>query len=347
MNMLSGFRNPFLAIVFLYSIALPMTGTAAGTLNGIAMQQNSSSQRPAVPTNPPLIPKMKLQDKGATIAMVGIITSTRNGETIILSVVPHSSAERNGLRPLDQIIALNNQSVSAMSEDALKKLWLGTNGSSLSLRIQHDKEQKTVSVIRDSFFDLAPEFSVSEKNGVAIVIPRMIQEWTLQNFRSEMAKLVTPRLRGIILDLRNNDLSSIAGMLVIPGAFVKKHTIVAHCTANFPKELRTTENPLVPQDIPVAVLVNNGTKSTAEFIAHVLHANRKAVVLAERTFDIASTGNNAKSLQDAMTETLCVLQPTGNATMGTLLSTADFSVRAGTGKRDAALEKALKVLLNP
>ena len=164
-----------------------------------------------------------------------------------------------------------------------------------------------------------------------------------------MERLNVPALRGIVLDLRQNGGGLADSMSIIPSAFVKKDTLVAQCNGSLNEKWITKEYPVIPSNIPLVILVDSATSSSAEIIARSLQLSRWATVIGEHTFGRAIL-QELVTYNDGTQEmkTLCRLKPAGNHVLKDIYNdvsvTPDIVILPSRSGRDTVLERALKEL---
>ncbi|MDZ4722066.1 MAG: S41 family peptidase [Roseiflexaceae bacterium] len=120
---------------------------------------------------------------------------------------------------------------------------------------------------------------------------------TTKEFDDALRELLTNRPRGIILDLRNNPGGLLGSAQDMLGRFYRGVALYEQDGIGGEKELRTNGNPSIP-DVPLIVLVNNGSASASEIVAGALLDRRPSTtLLGEKTFGKGSV-QNVHTLRD-------------------------------------------------
>lgn len=96
------------------------------------------------------------------------------------------------------------------------------------------------------------------------------------------------RLRGLVLDLRNNSGGLLNQGIQVSDRFVAGGTIVSVKNRNSRDDEIYTAKTSDTWDVPLVVLVNDGTASAAEIVASAIQDNRRGLIVGERTFGKAS-----------------------------------------------------------
>ena len=235
-------------------------------------------------------PEQYRQLKAATrgrYAGVGIEVEIRQGRMVIIAPLQGSPADRAGLRSGDQITEVDGVSTQDMSmNEALKKM-RGARGTRLKLTIRRvgRPEIFRVVLVRDTIRIV----SVDSKE----VGPRLLYV-RIKNFQAHTSKLVKRAiddrrkrgaLNGVIIDLRNNPGGLLKQAVRVTDLFVRKGLIVR--TVGQGGRLMEREHAHrrgTYADIPLVVLVNEGSASAAEIVAGALQDHRRAMVIGVQTF---------------------------------------------------------------
>lgn len=191
----------------------------------------------------------------------------------ILDCVEGSPAEKQGVKRNDKIIAIDGALVSSLEmEDAIKKLKGQERYSKLSLDILRDKQLLTVVLKRDI---------IKEDNVVCYYLPdAQIAYCSLSVFTQEAARdlkdkilsLQKSKLKGIILDLRDNPGGILQTAADCASLFLPDKSLVATTKTKDNKETETfyTSGKPLLLHTPVIILVNNFTASAGEILAGTL-----------------------------------------------------------------------------
>ncbi|MCP3867889.1 MAG: S41 family peptidase [Gammaproteobacteria bacterium] len=220
---------------------------------------------------------------------LGIEVGMENGFVKVISPIDDTPAQRAGVQAGDLIVRLNGNPVKGMSLNQAVKVMRGKPGTELVLTIVREGEDKpiTLMVQRDVI-------------KVASVKGRMLEKGfgylRISHFQSrtneDMIKLIARfkrksggRLKGLVLDLRNNPGGVLNGAVAVSDAFLKDGVIVY--TQGRKKESRLNYNATpddVVSDAPIVVLVNGGSASASEIVAGALQDHKRAIIMGSRTF---------------------------------------------------------------
>ncbi len=216
----------------------------------------------------------------------------------IISPLSGSPAEKAGLKSGDIIIKIDDYAVNEEStiEDAIDRIG-GKEGTSVSLTISRGSQQLTFKITR-SVIKL-PEVEVTESNSVLTVKIHTFGDNTGSLLRSELKKRDLTKIKGVIVDLRNNPGGFLDTALEIAELFLPNGSVVTKVQGpDIYETVKTDSEPLI-NNVKVVVLVNGGSASASEILAAALQYNLKATVVGEQTYgkgtvqDVIRYSNNS------------------------------------------------------
>lgn len=224
----------------------------------------------------------KLQMKGE-VEGIGATVEMTGGVLTVVSPIRSSPAEKAGIKPKDQILSVNGESLKGLTlEEAVAKV-RGPRGSTAVLRVRREGVEFDVSVMREKV--RIPEVEITYDRNVAVV--RIVQFWdtTDTKFRDAMKEVQTRNIRGVILDLRNNPGGLLHAAGVVMSNFLPKGSTYATIKERDITRTEVTEDePTIKDSVPVIVLVNKGSASASEIVTGALQDAGRAKVVGETTY---------------------------------------------------------------
>lgn len=226
-----------------------------------------------------------------------ILTQRPDSEfTIVESPIQGQPAVKAGVRAGDMIIEVDGKDVRGESLSKVVSRIRGPAGSVVVLTIQREgePEPKKISIKRSTIEMKNVQGRVLEDHpDVAYIKVTGYIRTTDDDFMRELNRLkdATPKkkLRGLVLDLRNN-----SGGLLNQGIRMADHFLPAGKTIVSVRNRNSAEDEVYRSeggdiiDLPMIVLVNDGSASAAEIVASALQDNQRAIVIGDRTFGKAS-----------------------------------------------------------
>jgi carboxyl-terminal processing protease len=223
---------------------------------------------------------------------LGLQVAMENGLVKIVSTVANSHAAKTGLRPGDLIVGLDGTPVRGLTINQAIERMRGPVDSAirLTLRRKDRPEPTEVSVVRD-LIRVQTVFSQAIGGDVGYIKIAKFNDLTAVGLRKALEDISTRipanRLRGVILDLRNNPGGVLEQAISVASAFLKSGDIVTTRGRN-PEDNRLFTAPPKSNDLgkgrPLIVLINGGSASAAEIVAGALQDRARATVLGTRSF---------------------------------------------------------------
>jgi len=105
--------------------------------------------------------------------------------------------------------------------------------------------------------------------------------------------LTAQGVKGIILDLRNDPGGLLTEAINVSELFLKEGKLVVYTKTKKGEVNRyfSRRKPIIPEDMPLVVLVNKGSASASEIVAGALQDHKRAILVGEKTFGKASVQN--------------------------------------------------------
>jgi len=213
---------------------------------------------------------------GAQVEIIG-------GILTVTTPLKDSPAEKAGVKPGDQILKVDGVSVSGVSlTDAVSKI-RGAAGTSVTLTISRNDAQFDVTITRATVF--LPEITLTEQGDTTIIRIMQFGDQTRNKVRALLTDVGQDPPKGLILDLRNNPGGYLEAAGEVLSAFFPKGSAYVHIkTRNQEYDDLTQKDQLISADIPMYVLINEGSASASEIVAGALQDAKRAKVLGQKSF---------------------------------------------------------------
>src|SRR5271155_5127026 len=252
---------------------------------------------------------MKVQTRGE-FGGLGIEVSMENGLVKVISPIDDTPAARAGLKPGDLITQLDGQPVQGMTLPQAVEKMRGPINSDIKLTIARKGHDPFDVKLTRATIRIQSVRSHLVGDDIGYVRITSFNEQTdvgLNNAMKNIKQQAGDKLRGIVLDLRNNPGGLLDQAVAVSDAFLEKGEIVST------RGRRADETQLFnarPGDIssglPLVVLINGGSASASEIVAGALQDHHRAVLLGTRSFGKGSVqtglplpGNGAMRLTTA------------------------------------------------
>ncbi len=276
---------------------------------------------------------MQVQTRGE-FGGLGIEVTQENGYIKVISPIDDTPAYRAGVKAGDLILALDGQTVQGLSlNDAVDKM-RGIANSRIKLTIKREGVDKPVELsMNREVIKVQVIKSHLEGNDIAYIRMTGFTEQTESGLRKAMQTLRQQggdRLRGVVLDMRNNPGGLLDQAVAVSDDFIAQGEIVSTRARHTEDSQRwDAKDGDITGGLPLVVLINGGSASASEIVAGALQDHRRAVVIGTRSFGKGSVqtvipleGNGAMRLTTARYYT-----PSGRSIQG-LGITPDIEVRS-------------------
>ena len=201
-----------------------------------------------------------------------------------------SPAARAGLRSGDRIIMIDGDSTAGWASDQVSKRLKGQANTHLTVTVvrPYDEDSiKTFSFNRETISVNPVAYYGVTRDNIGYICLTTYNEKSAQQVRDALIELKKdPRVKNIVLDLRSNGGGIVEGAMQIVGCFVPKGTQVLQMRGRDKSSERTYKTTVDPvdTDIPLAVIIDNGSASASEITAGALQDLDRAVIIGSRSF---------------------------------------------------------------
>jgi len=216
---------------------------------------------------------------------IGIEIDYIDDKLTVISPLDGTPAQLAGIKSRDEILAIDGQITTDLNLDEAITLIQGTSGSQVTLIINRKGEPTPLEFIITRKQIKVPSITlVSSTDGVVVIEITKFSDDTEKMFHRTINDLMKDELKGIVLDLRNNPGGFLDVGVGVANEFMKDGMIV---------EERFKDGKVIPfyadgsgklSDIPVVVLVNEGSASAAEIVAGALKDNNRATIVGVNTY---------------------------------------------------------------
>ncbi|MBW2731915.1 MAG: S41 family peptidase [Deltaproteobacteria bacterium] len=230
--------------------------------------------------------QLKADTQGA-FGGVGIEVEIRNGWITVVSPIEGTPAFQAGLKPNDRIISIDGESTEDMRMDQAVRKMRGPRGTRVKVEVRRPGQEKSffLEIVRD-VIKIVSVTSKTLAEGVGYIRVKSFQERTGRNLRAALEQMTAKKkLRGLVLDLRNNPGGLLDQAVLVADLFVAKGLIVRTIgKGGREMEREQAHSRGTFSGFPMVCLVNGGSASASEIVAGALQDHRRAVVLGTRTF---------------------------------------------------------------
>jgi carboxyl-terminal processing protease len=212
------------------------------------------------------------------------------GGSEISSLKKVSVAKKAGLKTGDVIILVDGVDVSSASVNEVAAALRGDAGTVLKLSVLRKGIEQKYELVREEF-QSHDVLSDQVKKNILYLRIEAFSEQVVEDVKAELAQ--GNYQKGLILDLRDNPGGILSVATDFAALFLSKGAIVSYDMANGDRKTIQVNAP-ASINVPVAILINENTASSAEVVAGALQDRNRAVLVGSKTFGKGSVQESSK-----------------------------------------------------
>lgn len=221
-------------------------------------------------------------------ASIGAYEQDGGLQTYILSSFALSPAERAKLGFGDRIVAINGESMAGRPVSYVRDKLRGPEGTTLRLSVERNLtgQVEAISIRRVRVSQPSIPDAYILRPGIGYIeLSNGFHYTTVREFDEAMASLKNQGMRALILDLRGNGGGIVDQAVKIVEKFVPAGTLILTQRGRSRLDGREWRSRnIMPESMPLVVLVDEETASASEIVAGALQDNDRALIVGEKTF---------------------------------------------------------------
>ncbi len=252
-----------------------------------------------------------MQDTEGSYEGIGVyITASDDNKILIVSPIEDTPAEKAGLRTGDKIIRINGTEYTADQIDQAVSIMKGMPGTSVTLTVQRIKE--------DGTSDVSDVVINREKIKIQTVKPAMLKDnigymrittfdmQTEEDFKAAYKDLKNQGMKSLVIDLRYNPGGIIDATVGISDMFMGEGVVTY--TKTKAGEVEYFKSDKNAEDIPIVLLINEGSASASEIMAGALKDTQRATLIGTKSFGkgivqrVQRFGNDGEGIKMTVSE---------------------------------------------
>jgi carboxyl-terminal processing protease len=220
------------------------------------------------------------------------------GEITIVAPFRGSPAEEAGILPGDVILAVDGESTEGWSvADAVERI-RGEEGTTVTLTVRHsDRTTEDLPITRGTIvIPTVFAHDVMDENGsvvpdLAYIEIQQFTDQTVQDLSTELERVVDEGYKGIVLDLRRNPGGGLDSTVAVADMFLDGGIVLTQVDREGDETVYEASEGGEAVDIPVAILVSEGSASGSEVLAGALRDHDRATIIGTQTFGKGSVNH--------------------------------------------------------
>jgi carboxyl-terminal processing protease len=219
---------------------------------------------------------------------IGAEISIQNERPVVVAPMDGTPAQRAGIRPGDVILAVEGEDTARMPLEQVILKVRGPEGSPVRLKIQHagEDEPVDVTITREEIALRSVTSRYYEDEGILHLRLGQFSQGATNGIRQAVEDARPRGLRGIVMDVRNNPGGLLDQAVNVTSQFLADGNVLLEQDRDGkrkPYPVRT--NPAgAATDVPLVVVVNNGSASSAEVFSGAIQDNGRGPIVGTQTF---------------------------------------------------------------
>ncbi len=223
-------------------------------------------------------------DLKGELSGIGVEVGQKNGKLTVIAPIDGTPAAKAGIRSGDYIAAIDGVDSRSLTVDEAVSKIRGEKGTKVKLTIVRGSEQpKEIEITRDLIN--VPSVSYEMKPGnVGYIKIRRFGDDTSAMVRSAASTLKSQGAKSVVIDVRDNPGGYLQTSVDVASQFMSDGVVVEERSKHTKDKTINAQSGGLMTEIPVIMLINNGSASASEILAGALKDNKRATLVGEKTY---------------------------------------------------------------
>ncbi len=221
---------------------------------------------------------------------IGAWVDTTGEYVQVISPMKGSPAEAAGLRANDIVIAVNGEDQTGIPGDLVLKKILGPAGEAVTLTIRRGEETLDFTIVRAKITVPVVDYRMLDNN-IAYVALYSFNEQATDQLRAALKELMAQKPVGLIFDLRDNGGGYLSTAIEVVSEFIPKGVVMYEEYGDGTRDAYEARRGGRATEIPLVVLVNEGTASASEITAGAIQDLGRGKLVGVKTYGKGSVQN--------------------------------------------------------
>ena len=216
---------------------------------------------------------------------IGVIihTDEKTGAITVVGLLDGAPAAGAGILPGDIFTAVDDTDVTGMNQTDLAALVRGAEGTNVKITVKREDQSMDFNIKRAHITVPNTESKVLDDN-VGYVKLNQFTASARQDLDAALKAVDVNNRVGLILDLRDNPGGLLTSAIDIGSAFIKSGTVVTEDFGNGNAHTYEASGAYADIQVPIAVLINEGSASASELLTGALQDEHIATVIGAQSF---------------------------------------------------------------
>ncbi len=283
---------------------------------------------------------------------IGAYVDVTGDYLTIISPMPGSPAEAAGLKAADRVVMIDGKDMTGIDPSVALKSVIGPAGTEVTLTIQRGEENEMLEfTITRATIDLPSVEGEMLDNNIAYITISTFGENTTDLLKETLRELLANNPKGIILDLRYNTGGYLVTAIEVISQFIPSGVVMIEVEGDGTETVYEALPGGLATEIPLVVLVNEGSASASEITAGAIQDFDRGVLVGVTTYGKGSVQNwiSLNDNQGAVRVTVARWLTPNRRQIHKVGLTPDYIVEMTDADfeagNDPQLDKAIEILL--
>ena len=295
------------------------------------------------------------QDTTGKFAGIGITVAIKDHYPVIISPIENTPASRAGLQSGDLIVGIEGSDTRDLSLESIVDALRGDPGTEVRITVAHKVggPPREISIERQIIEIKSVSIVEEIRDGIGYISMRQTRfsEGTSEEVEQGIKDLKAQNIKGLVLDLRGNPGGLLSQATQVADLFLAKGAPIVSIRerAGRREEVKLSQRQPVAAELPLAVLIDEGSASASEIVAGAIQDNDRGLIIGttsfgkgsvQTIFDLHEVAESALKLTTALYYT-----PSGRSIHREYSGGADLANRITIGDRELPAALVMDVIL--
>jgi len=224
---------------------------------------------------------------------IGAEVTVKDGQVVIVAPMDGSPAQAAGVRPGDIIVKVDGVDMTGLGINEVVGKVLGPAGTKVTLTLQdpHTAAVRDVTITRAKINIQNVTWGMLPGTKIAHLKLAAFSNGVTKDLQTALKQIQATGATGIVLDLRNDPGGLLDEAIGVTSQFLGSGNVLLIQDAQGKQQSVPVKPGGLAVDIPLVVLVNQGTGSAAEIVAGAIQDAHRATLIGETTFGTGTVLN--------------------------------------------------------
>jgi carboxyl-terminal processing protease len=231
---------------------------------------------------------------GGTVVGIGVLLGERDEQVVVISVIDGGPADEGGIRPGDRIVTVDGESVEGLAPEEVAPRVRGEPGTTVVIDVERQAtgEDLQFSLVREELRFPSAYWTMVPGTNVGLLRLIQFSSGSAGELRSVRDEAIAAGATSLILDLRSNPGGYVNEAVDIASLFMRDEVVYLREFADGTREPVETNDAIEATDLPLVVLIDEGSASSSEIVTAGLLSAERAELVGDTTFGTGTVLNH-------------------------------------------------------